>query len=860
MTEVTPRPRIRRRRVVERPRLIAVLDRSRARLRTLVAGPGFGKTVLLEQWAAGEERRIGWYRARRSATDVAVVARELQAAIAPILPGAGRRMLERLSVTEDPEREAVLLGEMLAEDVVDWPTDAWIVIDDYEHLAVAEGPERFVEVLALRSPMQLLIASRVRPAWVHGKALLYGDVLEVTQAMLAMTTEEAAEVLEGGRLDLSSGLLTLADGWPAVIGLAGMAPDVTEIDADMPESLYAFFAEEVLRGLDPDLADALAILAAMPMVDRELAGLLLGADRASRVCEEALALGILDEREGRLELHPLAARFMARAARQDGVPGIREALAPALVFYRRRKDWDSAIEVTATFGDPAALAPLLLELLEELLAESRLAALEACTAIVADRDETSLVVQLARACLALRQGLTLRAEALAALLLDSREKNLQLRGALVAGAAAHAGSREEAALQFFEIAEGLASDGERRRDAQWGQLMAATALELPGAPAMLANLIHRSGSRVQPFEAVREADKKLALGLRFGSVDSLAESRQATELLIHVRNPVARVSFLATFSCALNLAAEYAEALEAATVLCEQAAELRIDFALPYGSMMKAAALAGLRRTEEAHDSLSLALVEARRCSDAFAEQGIYASRVRLLIQEGRHAEACALEPPDLAQALPGMRGEVMATRGLALACIGRLSEALELKKSAEEATAAIESSILTLCIGAVVAIKRRDDELYARLKSMVDEAYARGGVDLVITTYRACPPILDALLRRHETAEITGYIVARARDEDLAGSLGIGVGDALDPISTLTPRELEIYDLACQGLSNKQIASMLFISVETAKLHLHRVYRKFGVNSRTALLGDWRARRSGQAAPSATSSLVDES
>jgi ATP/maltotriose-dependent transcriptional regulator MalT len=130
--------------------------------------------VLLEQWAAVGGRRIGWYRARRSATDVAVVARELQAAIAPILPGAGRRMLERLSVTEDPEREAVLLGEMLTEDVVDWPADAWIVIDDYEHLAVAEGPERFVAELALRSPVQLLIASRVRPAWVHGKALLYG--------------------------------------------------------------------------------------------------------------------------------------------------------------------------------------------------------------------------------------------------------------------------------------------------------------------------------------------------------------------------------------------------------------------------------------------------------------------------------------------------------------------------------------------------------------------------------------------------------------------------------------------------------------------------------------------------------------
>ena len=161
-------------------------------------------------------------------------------------------MLERLSVTDDPEREAVLLAEMLAEDLDDWPDDGWIVIDDYQHLAVSEGLRAVRRgPIVSRSPVPAAHREPRPPCWVHGKAILYGDVLEVTQTMLAMTTEEAGEVLEGGRVDLSSGLLSLADGWPAVIGLAGMAPDVTEIDADMPETLYAFFAEEVYRGARP---------------------------------------------------------------------------------------------------------------------------------------------------------------------------------------------------------------------------------------------------------------------------------------------------------------------------------------------------------------------------------------------------------------------------------------------------------------------------------------------------------------------------------------------------------------------------------------------------------------------------------
>ena len=111
------------------------------------------------------------------------------------------------------------------------------------------------------------------------------------------------------------------------------------------------------------------------------------------------------------------------------------------------------------------------------------------------------------------------------------------------------------------------------------------------------------------------------------------------------------------------------------------------EFALPYALLMQGAAHAGLRNFQDCHEYLDAAFAQAIRCTDSFAQQAVYAGRVRALLHAGHVTEACALEPPDISQALPGMRGEVYCSRGLALACIGRLDEALHLAKAGASAT-----------------------------------------------------------------------------------------------------------------------------------------------------------------------------
>ena len=48
-----------------------------------------------------------------------------------------------------------------------------------------------------------------------------------------------------------------------------------------------------------------------------------------------------------------------------------------------------------------------------------------------------------------------------------------------------------------------------------------------------------------------------------------------------------------------------------------------------------------------------------------------------------------------------------------------------------------------------------------------------------------------------------------------------------VDPMDSLTDREMDVLRLIATGLSNKQIAGQLFISEETVKVHIRNLLRK---------------------------------
>jgi DNA-binding NarL/FixJ family response regulator len=52
------------------------------------------------------------------------------------------------------------------------------------------------------------------------------------------------------------------------------------------------------------------------------------------------------------------------------------------------------------------------------------------------------------------------------------------------------------------------------------------------------------------------------------------------------------------------------------------------------------------------------------------------------------------------------------------------------------------------------------------------------------------------------------------------------------DPVH-ITPREKQILDLIAEGKSNKQISSEIFLSIETVKTHIKKIFSKLEVKSR---------------------------
>jgi DNA-binding CsgD family transcriptional regulator len=70
--------------------------------------------------------------------------------------------------------------------------------------------------------------------------------------------------------------------------------------------------------------------------------------------------------------------------------------------------------------------------------------------------------------------------------------------------------------------------------------------------------------------------------------------------------------------------------------------------------------------------------------------------------------------------------------------------------------------------------------------------------------------------------------------------SLFCRVTPPVPALAGLSPREFEIVRMIAHGLPNKAIAAALSISEWTVGTHLRRIFAKFGVSSRAAMVARW--------------------
>jgi DNA-binding NarL/FixJ family response regulator len=116
---------------------------------------------------------------------------------------------------------------------------------------------------------------------------------------------------------------------------------------------------------------------------------------------------------------------------------------------------------------------------------------------------------------------------------------------------------------------------------------------------------------------------------------------------------------------------------------------------------------------------------------------------------------------------------------------------------------------------------------LPARMEpAWLTEAASAGADAAIAKTFRL--EGLGALVR-----EVAAGNVFHAFDAPRA-PLRAAAGSTLPTLPALTDRELEVLRLVAAGAPNSRIAAQLWITEQTVKFHLSKVYRKLGVSNRT--------------------------
>ena len=810
-----------RRHIIRRPRLTRLLDECEARVILLVAPAGYGKTTLAREWLATSGRRAAWYSAHAGAMDVAALASGLQKCAVRVVPDAGQAVRDRLRITASPSSDVEILAELLASDLAEWPIDAWLVIDDYQAFAESEACDSFVDQVAREAPINLLIASRIRPRWATARRLLYGEIYEIGRSSLAMDHDEALAILGPSDDARLPGLVALAEGWPAVIALAALAPTDDLPPSELPSSLHDFFADELYRSLSSTSQLGLEAVALAPRVTGAVADALLGA-QAGDVLEEGASVGFLTPTgEDHHDLHPLLRAFLLRKGAERAGPQ-SAALRSLVSRLLELQEWDDALAVAATpIG--RELVPLVLKTcLDPLLRDGRLDTIRLTVAAAREASTDDPVLDLAEAELAFRQGDHRRAQVLGEATLNGLGPTDPLRSRTLyrTGLAAYFGDRTTTALAYALQAESAASTRSDAADALWLQFAASIELEAQDTWEIVQRFGELASS--DPSDVVRLATARLTLDGRLGGVpDALSSGEDAFWVAPRVPDPMVRTSFYNMLARGLTFDGRYSRALEVIAVGIEDADSTRLEFALPHFYITKAGAHAGLgetraavqaanRANELAADPHTRTNAAIARAKIAIAQRAFSRGREILRSNHGTVGDAAT-------------NGELSAYEALAAACQCDRRGAALLARKARDTSKTIEP--VTIAELAVAIVSSEDAANCDATDAALNSAAERGHVDSIVIAFRASP----ALAARAQTRELD-----RPPRVDRALQVVQNDSAATGVLGRLTPREREVLALVGEGLSNKEIGTRLYIAEVTAKVHVRHILDKLDVRSRT--------------------------
>ncbi len=369
---------------VPRRRLVEALGEGLARGRVLVCAPaGFGKTVLLADWARGGGRPVAWLGLDGGDSDPARFWRYAVAALDRARPG----LAERVGPLPSGSFEGLvmaLINELAADP---GPDEVLLVLDDY-HL-VDSGPvhESVAFLLEnLPSGLRVVVSGRADPPLPLARLRARGQLAELRAADLRFTPEEAAALLgETAGPDLPgtavAALVARTEGWAAGLQLAGLSlrghADPAGVVAAFSGShrfVLDYLADEVLDGQPGQVREFLLDTSVLERLTGELCDAVTGRAGSQVMLADIERAGLflvpLDEVRGWWRYHHLFADLL-RARLQAEQPGRVQALHRAAAAWCEEHDLaDDAVRHALAAGDPAWAARLVERHVETLLGRS----------------------------------------------------------------------------------------------------------------------------------------------------------------------------------------------------------------------------------------------------------------------------------------------------------------------------------------------------------------------------------------------------------------------------------------------------------------------------------------------------------
>jgi LuxR family transcriptional regulator, maltose regulon positive regulatory protein len=378
---------------VPRPQLLDLLDQGLARGVVLVCGPaGFGKTVLLADWAGRSRHPAAWLSLDAGDNDPARLWRHVAAALDRARPGLAERVTPLLGPPPPASFEGLVSG--VINELASQPGDGEVrlILDDYHVIEAHTVHTSLGFLLEHRPPgLRVVLASPADPPLSLARQRARGQLAEVRAAELRFTPEEAAGLLReaaGAALpdDAVTALAARTEGWAAGLQLAGLSlrgqPDVAAFVASFSGShrfVLDFLAEEVLDRQPAAIREFLLHTSVLDRLSGALCDAVTGGSDGQMTLEQVeqanLFLVPLDDVRGWWRYHHLFADLL-RARLQQQEP----ELIPQL--HRRAARWsqlhglaDDAVRYALAAGDAPWTARLVEQHADEVLLRSERATL-----------------------------------------------------------------------------------------------------------------------------------------------------------------------------------------------------------------------------------------------------------------------------------------------------------------------------------------------------------------------------------------------------------------------------------------------------------------------------------------------------